>query len=431
MTYEKALEFIYGFLKFASKRDGLNGILKFLDILKNPQNSLKFIHIAGTNGKGSVATYCATVLKTCGFKVGLFTSPYVVCFNERIKINGRFILKKELKELVFSLKPIAKRLKKEGVFLTQFDFITIIAFVYFYKKKCDFVVLEVGLGGRLDSTNVVLKPVVSIITRIDYDHVKELKAKTGELILNIANEKAGIVKKKGLVVCSCNQYLKVLKFLKEQAKLKKAKLIFSYKILNFKCTLNYNHFYFNKMKFKTRLLGPFQIENAAICLTALLKIGISLKNIKKGLALAFIPARFEVFKLKPLVVLDGAHNENGVFCLKQSLNYLFGFKTNLVGVYASLKSKDFKRVMFKFKDVFKRVVLTQGEDEDFLKTSVLKREAKMLKIKSICKNNPLKALEKAMELAGDCGVVVVFGSLKLASFVRKFLVEKVKKQKLN
>lgn len=426
MTYEKALEFIYGFLKFASKRDGLKGILKFLDILKNPQNSLKFIHIAGTNGKGSVATYCAAVLKTCGFKVGLFTSPYVVCFNERIKINGRFISKNELKELVFCLKPIAKRLKKEGVFLTQFDFVTVIAFVYFFRKKCDFVVLEVGLGGRLDSTNVVLNPVVSIITRIDYDHVKELKAKTGELILNIANEKAGIIKKKGLVVCSCNQFEKVLNFLKEQAKLKKAKLIFSHKILNFKCTLNHNYFYFNKIKFKTRLLGPFQIENAAICLTALLKIGIPLKNIKKGLAFAFIPARFEIFKLKPLVVLDGAHNENGVFCLKQSLNSLFLFKKNLVGVYASLKSKNFERIMFIFKDVFKFVVLTKGKDADFLNTNILKEKANRLKINSLCQSNPFKAIEKAMELAGRFGVVVVFGSLKLAFNVRKFLVEKAK-----
>lgn len=429
MTYKNALEFVYGFLKFSSKRDGLNGILKFLNILKNPQNNLKIIHIAGTNAKGSVATYCANVLQVCGFKVGLFTSPYVVCFNERIKINGKFISKKELIDLVLKLKPIAKRLKKEGVFLTTFDFITTIAFLHFFKKKCDFVVLEVGLGGRLDSTNVILNSVVSIITHIDYDHVKELKGEKGELILNIAKEKAGIIKKGGVVVCSSNQYAKVLTCLKKQAKLKKAKIFFSPKIYNYGCTLNYNYFYFNNIKFKTRLLGTFQIENAAVCLTALLKIGIPLKSIKKGLAKAFIPARFEIFKLNSLVVLDGAHNESGVFCLKQSLNFLFNSKTKFIGVYASLKSKDYKKIMFRFKDVFKKVVLTQLEDFSFLNTNVLEKEAKKLKISYLCEKSPLNAVKKAIKMAGCFGVVVVFGSFKLACFLRKFLVKKNKKQK--
>ena len=203
-------------------------------------------------------------------------------------------------------------------------------------------------------------------------------------------------------------------------KLKKAEISFSFRISNFNCTINNNYFYFNKTKFKTRLLGVCQIENAAVCLTALLKIGISLKNIKKGLEKAFIPARFEIFKLKPLVVLDGAHNENGVLNLKQSLNVLFKDKTNFVGVYASLKSKNYKEIMFKFKDVFKKVILTKPPDPDFLKTEVLKKHAQNLKISCLTEKSPFKAIDLAIKLAGDFGVVVVFGSLKLASFVRRF-----------
>ena len=408
MNYNDALKLINSLPQCGFKRFGLSGILKFLEVLGNPQEKLKYVHIAGTNGKGSVAMFCYSSLKSAGFKTGLYISPYVVNFRERIQINGRFIKKKELVCLVNRTFNIIKKLNEKGIYLTTFDYVTAIAIYFFYEKGCDFVVLEVGLGGRLDSTNVISSAAATIITHIDYDHVKELGGEDSS-ILKIANEKAGILKKGSVLICSSNQYSEVLYFLKNKAKEKGVEFIMSHSASFSFCSLKGTYFKFEDVCFKTNLLGKHQVENAMLAVTALLKVGISLKHIKKGLKKAFMPSRFEIVNKRPLVVLDGAHNENGVSCLKENLELFF--KCPRVAVVSIINTKDYCKMLKKIKGVFETVILTKMQYEKGVEPKTLKEECLKLGVKAVVEYNLIKAIRLAESLIAKKGAVVVFGLL--------------------
>ena len=195
MTYEQALQYVNSLSKFGIE-PGLSRIKKLLDILGNPQNDLKFIHVAGTNGKGSTCAYISSILSCSGFKTGLFISPFIIDFRERMQINKQMIPKKDLIELINYIMPLVNNMADNGEFITEFELITAIAFLWFKKEKCDIVVLEVGLGGRLDATNVINNALVSVITSISFDHINIL----GSTIKEIAGEKAGILKPRGTLV---------------------------------------------------------------------------------------------------------------------------------------------------------------------------------------------------------------------------------------
>ena len=182
MNYNEALSYIHSLQVFGSV-PGLERISELLNLLGNPQDDLKFIHVAGTNGKGSVSTMLSEIHRAAGGRVGLYTSPYVVDFRERIQLDGEYIEKEELARLT-------ELVKSTGVHVTEFEFITALAFLYFKEKKCDIVVLEVGLGGRFDATNVIKAPLCSVITRIDLDHTDYL----GDTVEKVAAEKCGIIK---------------------------------------------------------------------------------------------------------------------------------------------------------------------------------------------------------------------------------------------
>lgn len=420
MNYEEALKYVKNLPNWGFERCGTSGILRLLKILGAPQEKLKIIHIAGTNGKGSVATFCAKSLEEAGFKTGLYISPYVVSFKERIQINGVYIKEQEIVNFVLKLKFFVEKLNEEGVYLTEFDFITALAIDYFFENGCEFVVLEVGMGGRLDSTNVMTKPLVSVITHIDYDHVKELGGKDGN-ILNIAKEKAGIIKKNGVLVCSNNQFENVLEFLKEEAFKKNASFIVSKKAENVEFFLDYNVFYYKGEIFKTKLIGPHQIENAMLSLTVLLKIGVELKYVKKGFEKAFIASRLEIVKKNPFVVLDGAHNENGVLALKKALNLYFKDKTK-IGVFSVIKTKDYEKMLLEVKDVFRTIVLTKMQDKRAVGLNYLAKTAEKIGLNFVVKENFSSAVKLAESLAKKNGVVVFFGSLYFTSEIRKFFI---------
>ncbi|HAA64226.1 MAG TPA: bifunctional folylpolyglutamate synthase/dihydrofolate synthase, partial [Thermoanaerobacter sp.] len=196
MNYEEAISYIHGTYKFGIKL-GLENIRRLLSYMGNPQKNLKIIHVAGTNGKGSTSAFISNILQQAGYKVALYTSPYLEEFEERMRINGENISKEKLIYYVEYIKPIISKMVKEGYnHPTEFEVITAIAFKYFYDEKVDFVVLEVGLGGRFDATNAIDSSLVSVITTIDYDHTDRLGHTLGE----IAYEKAGIIKQKGVVV---------------------------------------------------------------------------------------------------------------------------------------------------------------------------------------------------------------------------------------
>ena len=197
MTYDEVVKKIKNRQKFGIK-PGLERIDKLLNLTSNPQKNLKFIHVAGTNGKGSVCSMISKILASSGYKTGLFISPEEVNFRERIQINNKMISEKELVDIFNEIEPYLDKLDSKAEYLTEFELVTALAFVYFSKFKCDIVILETGLGGRLDATNVIKKPLASVITSLSYDHVNVL----GNTIEKIAKEKAGIIKPEGKTILS-------------------------------------------------------------------------------------------------------------------------------------------------------------------------------------------------------------------------------------
>lgn len=312
---------------------GLERTLAVLKILGNPQDKIKIVHIAGTNGKGSTAAILANILKCAGYKTGLYTSPHLIEYTERIKINGEEILKKDFAEYINEICLIAD---KHDIRLTEFEILTICAYKYFYDKKVDIAVIETGLGGRFDATNVCKKPLLSVITSISFDHTDRL----GKTIEQIAFEKAGIIKEKSTVITEISN--KGFKVIKQTAEEKKAKLIVvaNYVEMNFKDGVNYAVIQDRKYEFP--LLGLYQKSNLSLVMKALEYFKVSPKALKEGLKTVHWSARLEYIKQKNLII-DGAHNPDGANELKKSLDYYFrGQKRTFI--YSTLNTKDYEKI---------------------------------------------------------------------------------------
>lgn len=312
---------------------GLERTLAVLKILGNPQDKIKIVHIAGTNGKGSTAAILANILKCAGYKTGLYTSPHLIEYTERIKINGEEILKKDFAEYINEICLIAD---KHDIHLTEFEILTICAYKYFYDKKVDIAVIETGLGGRFDATNVCKKPLLSVITSISFDHTDRL----GKTIEQIAFEKAGIIKEKSTVITEISN--KGFKVIKQTAEEKKAKLIVvaNYVEMNFKDGVNYAVIQDRKYEFP--LLGLYQKSNLSLVMKALEYFKVSPKALKEGLKTVHWSARLEYIKQKNLII-DGAHNPDGANELKKSLDYYFrGQKRTFI--YSTLNTKDYEKI---------------------------------------------------------------------------------------
>ena len=312
---------------------GLERTLAVLKILGNPQDKIKIVHIAGTNGKGSTAAILANILKCAGYKTGLYTSPHLIEYTERIKINGEEILKKDFAEYINEICLIAD---KHDIRLTEFEILTICAYKYFYDKKVDIAVIETGLGGRFDATNVCKKPLLSVITSISFDHTDRL----GKTIEQIAFEKAGIIKEKSTVITEISN--KGFKVIKQTAEEKKAKLIVvaNYVEMNFKDGVYYAVIQDKKYEFP--LLGLYQKSNLSLVMKALEYFKVSPKALKEGLKTVHWSARLEYIKQKNLII-DGAHNPDGANELKKSLDYYFrGQKRTFI--YSTLNTKDYEKI---------------------------------------------------------------------------------------
>ncbi|QSZ27826.1 bifunctional folylpolyglutamate synthase/dihydrofolate synthase [Aceticella autotrophica] len=346
MDYQEAMDYINNTNKFGIKL-GLDIISKILKNMGNPEKNLKIIHVAGTNGKGSTCSFLSHILRCASYKVGLYTSPYLECFEERLRINGENIPKEKLVYYVEYIKPIIDKIIEEGYDCpTEFELITAIAFKYFYDEEVDFVVLEVGLGGRFDATNAIEKSLLSIITTIDYDHMDRL----GNTIEGIAYEKAGIIKQNGNVV-SCFQNIGALNVIKDVCKDKNATLtILDKEDINIKEMTSYKQI-FDFKGFKSleiRLIGKHQVYNASLAVLAIINlkkynINIDEECIRKGLVDTTWPGRLEVISRSPLVVIDGAHNLQGIRVLKDALE-LFTYK-KLILVVGMLRDKDTENML--------------------------------------------------------------------------------------
>lgn len=322
-------------LRLVGSRFGTDCEKELLSLLGNPQDKLRFIHVAGTNGKGSFCSMMSSVLQKQGYKVGLYTSPYIVVFNERIRVNGLPIAEDDINDLFLRVRQKADTMKTPP---SSFDFITAAAFLWFYETKCDIVVLEVGLGGRYDSTNVIKSSLLSVITGIAFDHTEIL----GDTIEKIAWEKAGIIKENCPALYGGNDE-KALAVIEKECEEKHSELTVKnpdlLKILS--TTLDGTEFEFDGKEYFIRLLGLYQPANAATVLAAidvLRKHGFEISEtaVKDGLSSAVWQARFEKIADEPVVLYDGGHNPQGVRAAVESVRAYFGDKkiNLLVGILA-------------------------------------------------------------------------------------------------
>ena len=418
MNYEESLQLIHSLDKFGS-RPGLDRVKKLFRTVPEVLGQ-SFIHVAGTNGKGSVCAMLSSVLQQAGYKVGLFTSPYIVDFRERIQINNQMIDKETLAEAVTFFEPKLKKLNEQGTVITEFEFITVLSFYLFKKLGCDVVVCEVGMGGLLDSTNLIPYPLCSVITRIDLDHTAVL----GETIEAVAYQKAGIIKSYGTTV-TAPQPREAFAVIEEKARREHNTL---YRAEDIRLTVTEmdrdgTSFVYREMPMRLPLLGSHQIDNLR-CALAVIEVlqkehrkNISIENIRDGLRQVHHPARFEKLRENPVVILDGAHNPNGLqaFATAVRTYYAEGDKTLIIGILADKDSKALNLL----DGLFKRIIVTDIDNPRALPAADLAR-----RLGGVCDDievieSPHQAYDKALAYGDD---IFVCGSLYLASEMRPYII---------
>lgn len=369
MTYSEALDYISS-VAWQGSRPGLERIGALMDKLGNVQNSVKYIHIAGTNGKGSVSALLSSVLTAAGYRTGLFTSPYITCFNERMQINGVPITDAALADVVEQIRPAADAMEDKP---TEFELVTAAGFVWFAQEQCDIVVLETGLGGRLDATNLIEKDECAVITNIGLDHTEYL----GDTLPQIAWEKACIIKP-GAPVVAYDSGPEVLTVIRNMTGKQGGNLSVTNfgDIVSLSDSLDGQTFrYKNSPELTIKLLGSHQLQNASVALEVVDVLrrrgwNISDKALIQGFADTRWPARFEVVSRNPIVIVDGAHNPQGVEALCHAVrHYLPGKRiVCLVGV---LEDKDWQLMMDMLKQVAVDFVVVKPPSPRALSETVL------------------------------------------------------------
>lgn len=378
-NYEKALELLTSQGKFYINL-GLERISAILNLMENPQDKLKCFHVAGTNGKGSVCSIISTILTEAGYKTGLFTSPHLFRYTERIKINNNEIDKNVFSDKIFKINDLAQ---KNNIHLTEFEILTAVMFEYFAENNVDFAVIEVGLGGKYDSTNVIKAPLCSVITSIAFDHTERL----GNTIDKITEQKCGIIKPDCPVITDkTNNGFETIKTFSKDNQLIIAK---------------------NFENYELSLKGNYQKENLNIALTAIKTVlpQIDEKIIKKALKHVTHHGRFEYFEKEKLIV-DGAHNPDGIKALRENLDVCFK-NQNLRFVFGCLKNKDYKKMID---------ILFKEDDEIYFNHFNHNNSATYQELSSVCKY-PSK--EYNCSLSEFDGITVICGSLYMINEVLK------------
>lgn len=403
------LSYLYGLQKHGIK-PGLKRIKELLEALGDPQARFPSIHIAGTNGKGSTSAMLASVLENSGLKAGLYTSPHLVRFNERIRISGKEISNKDISRLTAVVKEAAAKTSSADK-TTFFEFTTALAFFYFMEKKVDIAILETGMGGRLDATNTVA-PLMSIITNIGMDHTDYL----GDTIEKIAYEKAGIIKKNTPVI-TASENTDALGVINDIADKKNAPLyVFKkdFKASPQKDGFNYKGLHTSLRGLKTNLAGRHQFNNASCALAALEILrdngfNISDKAIRQGLNEVEWPGRIEVVNKKPLLILDSAHNPEGAATLSQALK---GFKyKKLTLVLGIMADKDIDGIIKRLAPLADRVIVTRPKTDRAASLELLSERLKKYPCEVTAEKDLKKACRMALLEAGRLDAVCVTGSI--------------------
>lgn len=422
MNREEVMNFIDNSKKFGSKLE-LCRVQRLCELLGNPQDKLKCIHIAGTNGKGSTSVFIHNILVDAGYTTGLYTSPFIYEFNERIQINNTPISDSDLTEIMTTVSEKVAIMLNEGYeHPTEFELITAAAFLYFERKKCDYVVLEVGLGGTFDATNVIKNPLLSIIVSISLDHTDYL----GNTVGDVAKNKCGIIKENCPVLSYMNQSSEALDVIKETAKKLSSPLTVangdSLEII--KCDLSGNEFFYKGEVYETSLIGKYQIYNSITAISAaelLTNYGLSLScdNIKNGLKVAKWPARFEILRNNPTVIADGSHNADGMNAFVETAKVIM--KEKPVCVFGMLRDKDYDFCLKKLSEITDTVIVTEVDSPRREIVENLKKTAEKY-IKNVYAEKENKnAMKKALQLAGENGTVIALGSLYMMNSIKNTL----------
>ena len=426
-TYNETLKELYG-LKKLGIRPGLAAIKGLLGGLGEPHREYRSVHIAGTNGKGSTSAMIEAILTEAGIKTGLFTSPHLVSFNERIRIGKSPITDADVVHIAKRVREAAKglpgRLKP-----TFFEFCTAMAFEYFKSRSVDTAILETGMGGRLDSTNVTT-PELSVITSIGYDH----KSQLGTTLTRITREKAGIIKRSGIVV-SASQRPTVQRLLRRISKKKGAELLTLGVDFHVKHgtggkrdgrspRFDYSGIDLTLRGLKLNLNGPFQIGNAAVALAAIEVLkrrgyNIPAGAVREGLKRVEWPGRVEVVVKKPLIILDSAHNPDGARALKEALEAFSD--SRLVLVIGVMKDKDAKGILKRLAPISDKIILTRTGDERGAPAGALMKALRGHKLKGVTAPNVPAAIEMALEEALGNDAILITGSIFIAGEARKYL----------
>ena len=428
MTYRNAIRYLnsfYDYEKHPSSKIGffnLDRIKTLTNLLRNPQNDYPAIHITGTKGKGSVASILSHILAESGFDVGLYTSPHIIGLRERLKINNLDIEKKELADLVSELKV---RIKKLGPSFRPsfFEIYTLLAFNYFKRKRVDFGIFEVGMGGRFDATNVI-QPLVSGITSISYDHTEEL----GKQLTNIAREKAGIIKK-GVDCISAPQPKGALKVIKDKCKGLDSRLFvvgkdITYRSLSYskkRETFDIKGILDKYEGLRLTLLGEHQLINCAVSIgiaEILILKGYDIPKslLFKGIAKTKWPGRCELISEKPVVILDSAHNRASASAIEAVIRRNFNYN-KLILILGIAYDKDIKGILNELSPLADKIILTRADSLRAAKPEYIK---KFLKNRDVIVSPDIRqAYNISKDLAGVSDIILVTGSIYLVGAFKR------------
>jgi len=433
MDFKAAVDYILSFADYERMPRSavvfdLRRIEQLLERLGNPQNAAKSVHIAGTKGKGSTAAMIASILVQSGYRTGLYTSPHLLNIRERIQVDGQLIAEGEFARLTGMIKPEVEAVNARGDFgaLTTFEILTALAFACFREGEIAYQVLETGLGGRLDATNVV-KPQVCVITSISYDHMDVL----GDTLTKIAGEKAGIIKP-GSIAVSAPQSPEAMKVIKDVCQQKGVKLVRVGNDVNWQrksfCSEGQSfeiHGLRDEYQLSVPLVGEHQLENAAAAVAAaevLAELGarITRKTIARGIAHVSWPGRLQILRRKPWVIVDGAHNGDSIRRLVTALKQYFSFGKAVV-IFGASSDKNIAAMVAELVSFPDRVIVTRSHHPRALAVERLVDEFSKQGMMPETSENVETAMAQSLSIAGPDDLICATGSLFLVAEVMEYM----------
>lgn len=428
MDYNESMDYLKGMTKFGMNF-GLERIKNLLFRLGNPEKDLTCIHVGGTNGKGSVCAFLSSILHCSGMKVGLFTSPHLHSYTERIRINGGDIKEDDIGILIGEIRVHLDAMILEGIeHPTEFEVTTALALLYFARQKVDIAIIEVGLGGAIDSTNVI-NPKMSIITNIGMDHMDYL----GPSIVDIARVKSGIIKRKRDVITAVDEP-DALDVIREKVKEEEATIweynkdIVAEPISSTEEGQIFNSWVLDTLlpDLKISLRGRHQMINASLAVAAAVKLGVEVSVVKEGLEKAIWPCRLETVSHDPLVVIDAAHNYHGIKVLVQALKEYWPDRKKIL-MLGMLADKEREKVAGEIAPLAEKIVITKPNSPRAGKWEQVAEFVKPYVREVIVEENISQAVDKALKLAEHGEMLIITGSIYMVSEARAHLLQLVNK----